>query len=123
MAIGQLLELGLNEFSGRSCNNVWRDILAGERGVPTPTPSDNGVSRQDGIPRDSISARIMDLSAAACFLSIFRSVTRVAKGATVRRPHPRGDQTGNKGMRCYFLRSGHIVAAEELTSVSDKEAI
>ena len=26
-------------------------------------------------------------------------------------------------MRCYFLRSGHIVAVEELTSVSDKEAI
>ena len=26
-------------------------------------------------------------------------------------------------MRCYFLRGGHIVAAEELTSVSDKEAI
>ena len=26
-------------------------------------------------------------------------------------------------MRCYFLRSGHIVAAEELASVSDKEAI
>ena len=26
-------------------------------------------------------------------------------------------------MRCYFLRGGHIVAAEELTGVSDKEAI
>jgi hypothetical protein len=26
-------------------------------------------------------------------------------------------------MRCYFLRGGHIVAAEELTSVTDKEAI
>ena len=26
-------------------------------------------------------------------------------------------------MRCYFLRGGHIVAAEELTSVFDKEAI
>jgi hypothetical protein len=26
-------------------------------------------------------------------------------------------------MRCYFLRGGHIVAAEELTSVLDKEAI
>ena len=26
-------------------------------------------------------------------------------------------------MRCYFLRSGHIVAAAELASVLDKEAI
>ena len=26
-------------------------------------------------------------------------------------------------MRCYFLRGGHIVAAEELTGVSDKEVI
>jgi hypothetical protein len=26
-------------------------------------------------------------------------------------------------MRCYFLRGGHIVAAEELAGVSDKEAI
>ena len=26
-------------------------------------------------------------------------------------------------MRCYFLRNGHIVAVEELTGLSDKEAI
>jgi hypothetical protein len=26
-------------------------------------------------------------------------------------------------MRCYFLRGGHIVAVEELTGLSDKEAI
>ena len=26
-------------------------------------------------------------------------------------------------MRCYFLRGGHIVAAEELAGVSDKEVI
>ena len=28
MSVGQLLELGLNEYHGRSCNNVWRDLLA-----------------------------------------------------------------------------------------------
>ncbi len=49
MAIGQLLELGLGEFSGRSCNNVWRDILAGERGLIKPMPPDRGIERQDGI--------------------------------------------------------------------------
>ena len=26
-------------------------------------------------------------------------------------------------MRCYFLRGGHIIAVEELTDLSDKEAI
>ncbi len=26
-------------------------------------------------------------------------------------------------MRCYFLRGGHILAVEELTGLSDKEAI
>ncbi len=49
MSVGQLLELGLNEYHGRSCNNVWRDLLAGMRGLVKPTPSENGVTRQEGI--------------------------------------------------------------------------
>ena len=43
MAIGQLLEVGLNEYHGRSCNNVWRDILAGERGLLKPTPPERTI--------------------------------------------------------------------------------
>ena len=35
-----------NEFHGRSCNNVWRDILAGERGLLKPTPPDRGIVPQ-----------------------------------------------------------------------------
>ena len=53
---------------------------------------------------------------------MFRNVTRGGKGATVPR-FPPGRPNGKLNMRCYFLRGGHIVAAEELTSVSDKEAI
>ena len=45
-AVGQLLELALDEFHGRSCNNVWRDILAGERGLLKPTPPDRGIVPQ-----------------------------------------------------------------------------
>jgi hypothetical protein len=56
--------------------------------------------------------------------NIFRNVTRGGKGGRrPARPTPGGDQTGSKAMGCYFLRSGHIVAAAELPSVSDKEAI
>jgi hypothetical protein len=39
--IGQLLEVGLDPYSGRRCKRGWRDILRGERSLlpPTPPPS------------------------------------------------------------------------------------
>ena len=46
-----------------------------------------------------------------------------AKGATVPRLSPPGEQRVSITMRCYFLRGGHILAVEELTGLSDKEAI
>ena len=36
---------------------------------------------------------------------------------------PAGRPNGKHDMRCYFLRGGHIVAVEELTGLSDEEAI
>ena len=34
-----------------------------------------------------------------------------------------GRPNGKRNMRCYFLRGGRIVAVEELTGLSDEEAI
>ena len=42
-AAGALLEVGLDEYSGRSCNNVWIDLLAGERGLLKPTPPERTI--------------------------------------------------------------------------------
>jgi hypothetical protein len=47
--VGALLELGLSEFSGQSCSNTWRGLLAGERGLLKPVLRDRGIARQDGI--------------------------------------------------------------------------
>jgi hypothetical protein len=41
--VGALLEVGLDEYSGRSCNNVWIDLLAGERGLLKPTPPERTI--------------------------------------------------------------------------------
>jgi hypothetical protein len=47
--IGALLELGLNEYSGMKCQNAWRGLLAGERGLLAPVFRDRGVARQEGV--------------------------------------------------------------------------
>jgi len=47
--VGALLEVSLNEFSGRSANNVWIDLIAGERGLMKPVQRDRGIARQDGV--------------------------------------------------------------------------
>jgi hypothetical protein len=47
--VGALLEVGLDEYSGRSCNNVWLDLIAGERGLMRPVQRDRGIARQEGL--------------------------------------------------------------------------
>ncbi len=39
-ARGQLLEVGLNAYSGAKCSNAWRKILSGEASLLAPTPSE-----------------------------------------------------------------------------------
>ena len=36
-SLGQLLELGLDQYHGRQCENSWRGLLTGERNLLPPT--------------------------------------------------------------------------------------
>lgn len=47
--VGALLELGLDEWSGRRANDVWKDVLTGERGLLPPVLRDRGIKRQEGV--------------------------------------------------------------------------
>jgi hypothetical protein len=47
--VGALLEVGLDEYTGRSANNVWYDLLTGERGLMRPVLRDRGIARQEGV--------------------------------------------------------------------------
>ena len=47
--VGDLLELGLNEHSGRRANDTWLDLLAGERPLLKPVFRDRGIQRQQGV--------------------------------------------------------------------------
>jgi hypothetical protein len=38
-SVGALLEVGLDPYDGRVCNNAWRDLLLGARRLRAPTPS------------------------------------------------------------------------------------
>ena len=47
--VGDLLELGISEHTGRRANDTWKDLLAGERGLLKPVSRDRGIVRQDGV--------------------------------------------------------------------------
>ena len=47
--VGDLLELGISEHTGRRANDTWKDLLAGERGMLKPVLRDRGIKRQDGV--------------------------------------------------------------------------
>ena len=54
--VGALLEVGLDEFSGRSASNVWKDILRGERGLMRPVLADRGIQTSRQASSSSVSA-------------------------------------------------------------------
>jgi hypothetical protein len=48
-SVGALLEVGLDEYSGRRATNVWIDLIAGERGLMRPVQRDRGIAPQQGV--------------------------------------------------------------------------
>jgi hypothetical protein len=48
--VGAQLELGLNQYSGRSCSNAWRSILRGEP-LPEPVTPERRRAASEVIPR------------------------------------------------------------------------
>jgi hypothetical protein len=47
-SLGQLLEIGLDLYQGRQCENAWRGLLTGERNVmaPRPPPASRVLEKQ-----------------------------------------------------------------------------
>jgi hypothetical protein len=37
-SVGQMLEVGLDVYAGRGCQNAWRGLLTGERNIMAPMP-------------------------------------------------------------------------------------
>jgi hypothetical protein len=53
-SLGLLLEIGLNEFQGRQCENAWRGLLTGERNLMAPRPPPASLVREKEA-RNSVS--------------------------------------------------------------------
>jgi hypothetical protein len=47
-SLGQMLEVGLDLYQGRMCENAWRGLLTGERNLMTPTPPRDAYVAQAG---------------------------------------------------------------------------